>query len=62
LWIGAHRELGIQPAPENNIAISFTFDGSFPRPVDFQWENCRLPSSTSNTPKHVHMIVAIFMY
>ena len=64
---------GIQPAPENNIAIGLTFDkaspynykancdtyhGSFSSPTDCRWENCKLSSSTKT---HVQMTVAIYV-
>ena len=57
---------GVQPAPENNIAIGVTFDkyspynykancdtyrDSFTSPGDCQWDNCHLPSSARNTAK-----------
>jgi len=67
---------GVQPAPENQIAVGFTFDkwtpynykancdtykGLFPSPDDCRWENCNLPSSISSRATHVQMTVAIFM-
>ena len=67
---------GVQPAPENNLVIGFTFDkespynykancdtysGSFTSPNDCRWENCQLPSSISNSKDHVQMTVAIYV-
>ena len=68
---------GVQPAPENNLVIGFTFDkyspynykgircdtyrGSFPFPRDCRWENCQLPSSISNSSQHVQMTIAIYV-
>ena len=67
---------GVQPAPENQIAIGLTFDkaspynhkshcdtykGSFTSAGDCRWHNCHLPSSISSSKYNVQMTVAIFM-
>ena len=67
---------GVQPAPENNIAIGITFDkaspndyransntykGIFTSPVDYRWENCALPSSISSSKYDVQMTVTIYV-
>ena len=67
---------GVQPAPENKIAIGLTFDkytpynykancdtygGTFTSPSDCRWENCRLPSSISSSDAHVQMTLAIYV-
>ena len=69
--------IGVQPAPENNIAIGLTFDkwspydykgrncdtcrGTFASPTDCRWENCDLPSSISSSNRHVQMTLAIYI-
>ena len=67
---------GVQPAPENNVAIGLKFDkaspynytshcdtyrGSFTSPNDCRWENCYLPSSISSRLLNVQMTVAIYV-
>ena len=67
---------GVQPAPENQIAIGLTFDkyspynykancdtyqGSFTSPGDCRWLNCGLPSSISSSTSRVQMTVAIYV-
>ena len=70
------RANGVQPAPENTIAIGLTFDKASPynyksscntyrrtfaSPADCRWENCHLPSSISSSSYHAQMTMAIFV-
>ena len=67
---------GVQPAPENTIAIGLTFDkaspyaykfncdtygGTFTSPNDCRWANCHLPSCVSSRSGGVQMTVAIYV-
>ena len=70
------HSIGVQPAPENQIAIGLTFDknspynykasydtygGTFVSPTDCRWINCHLPSSISGSNANVQMTVAIYV-
>ena len=67
---------GVQPAPQNNLAIGLTFDkkspydyeancdthwSPFTSPADCRWAACGLPSSISSTKYNVQMTMAIYV-